>query len=167
MRGQTQHESGHTMRGEIPRGRTRHERECAVRAHPRSPLRSRGFALVPVVFLIVVVALLATIALRVSIGQQQTVTVALQQARALAAARAGIDWAAYSALNGTCTGGTLNLTEASLNGYTVTVTCSATAFTEGNASYQSYSIAATATSGSYGTADFVQRVVRATFTSAT
>jgi type II secretory pathway pseudopilin PulG len=57
---------------------------------------------VPVVFLIVVVALLATIALRVSIGQQQTVTVALQQARALAAARAGIDWAAYRALNGTC-----------------------------------------------------------------
>ncbi|MGA2710217.1 MAG: hypothetical protein ACLQJ0_09395 [Steroidobacteraceae bacterium] len=155
------------MRTNTPRGRARHERGCAVHARSRPPRRSRGFALVPVVFLIVVVALLATIALRVSIGQQQTVTVALQQARALAAARAGIDWAAYLALNGTCTGGTLNLTEASLNGYTVAVTCSATAFSEGNASYQSYSIAATATSGTYGTADFVQRVVRATFTSAT
>jgi hypothetical protein len=64
-------------------------------------------------------------------------------------------------------GGTLNLSEASLNGYTVVVTCTATAFTEGSASYQSYSIAATATVGAYGTPDYVQRVVRATFTSAT
>ncbi len=135
--------------------------------NPRRTPHSRGFALVPAVFLIVVVALLAAVALRISIGQQQTVTVALQQARALAAARAGIDWAAYRALNGTCAGGTLNLGEASLSGYTVSVTCTATAFTEGNASYQSYSITATASTGIYGTPDFAQRVVRATFSNAT
>jgi MSHA biogenesis protein MshP len=134
---------------------------------PKRPKRARGFALVPVVFLIVIVALLATVALRTSISQEQTVTVALQQARALAAARSGVDWAAYRALNGTCTGATLNLTEASLNGYTVTVTCTATSFTEGTSTYQSFSIAATATEGVYGTSDYVQRVVRATFTTAT
>jgi len=61
----------------------------------------------------------------------------------------------------------LQLTEAALNGFTVVVTCTATAFTEGNINYQSYTIASTATLGSYGTPDFVQRVVRATFTSAT
>jgi MSHA biogenesis protein MshP len=133
----------------------------------RASARTRGFALVPVVFLIVIVALLATVALRTSISQEQTVTVALQQARALAAARSGVDWAAYRALNGTCTGATLNLSEASLSGYTVTVTCTATSFSEGNTTYQSFSIAATASDGVYGTADYVQRVVRATFTSAT
>jgi len=130
-------------------------------------MRSRGFALVPVLFLIVVVALLAAVALRVSMGQQQAVTASLSEARALAAAETGIDWGAYSALNGSCAGTTLQLTEAALSGFTVIVTCTATAFTEGSVNYQSYTIASTATLGSYGTPDFVQRVVRATFTSAT
>jgi len=130
-------------------------------------MRSRGFALVPVLFLIVVVALLAAVALRVSMGQQQAVTASLSEARALAAAETGIDWGAYSALNGSCAGTTLQLTEAALSGFTVIVTCTATTFTEGSVNYQSYTIASTATLGSYGTPDFVQRVVRATFTSAT
>lgn len=128
---------------------------------------SGGFALVPALFLIVIVGLLAAAALRLAVGQQQTVTIALQQARALAAARAGVDWAAYLALNGSCAGGTLNLSEAALAGFTVVVTCTASAYTEGSNSYQSYAISATATQGAYGTPDFVQRVVRATFTNAT
>jgi MSHA biogenesis protein MshP len=126
-----------------------------------------GFALVPAVFLLVVVASLAAVALRVSMAQQQTVVAAMQQARALAAARAGIDWGAYTALNGTCSGTTLNLSETALAGYTVVVTCTATPYTDGTNNYQSYLIAATASIGTYGTADFVQRVVRATFTNAT
>jgi MSHA biogenesis protein MshP len=129
----------------------------------------RGFALVPALFLIVVLAVLAAVAVRVSMAQQSTVTLALSQARALAAAEAGIDWGAYTALNGTCQGATLSLTEAALAGFTVVVTCTATGFTEGSPSvtYQSYAINATASSGTYGTPDFVQRVVHATFTSAT
>jgi MSHA biogenesis protein MshP len=123
-----------------------------------------GFALVPALFLIVVVGLLAVVAVRVTTAQQETVTLGLQQARALAAARAGIDWAAYNALHGSCAGGTLTLPAASLAGYTVVVTCVSTAFTDGGGSYQSYSIGATATFGNYGTADFSRRVVRATFT---
>jgi MSHA biogenesis protein MshP len=134
----------------------------------RTSLRgSGGFALVPALFLIVVVGLLAVIAVRVTTAQQETVTLGLQQARALTAARAGIDWAAYNALNGSCAGGTLTLPAASLAGYTVVVTCVATAFTDGGGSYQSYSIGATATFGNYGTADFSRRVVRATFTNDT
>jgi len=135
---------------------------------PRSK-RVRGFALVQALFLIVIVSLLAAVALRLSMGQQQTVTMALQQARALSAARSGIQWGAYNALKAvgaTCTGATLNLTEAALAGFTVVVTCAATPFTDGSASatYQSYLIAATATRGTFGSAEFVQRVVRATFT---
>lgn len=128
--------------------------------------RTAGFALVQALFLIVVVAVLAAVALRISMGQQQTVVAAMQQARALAAARAGIDWGAYTALNSSCTGTTLNLTEASLAGYTVVVTCTDTPFADGSNTYHSYSISATASIGTYGTSDFVQRMVRATFTNA-
>jgi MSHA biogenesis protein MshP len=134
----------------------------------RTTVRLRdGFALVPALFLIVIVGLLAVVAVRITTAQQETVTLALQQARALAAARAGIDWAAYNALNGSCAGGTLTLPGASLAGYTVVVTCVSTAFTDGGGTYQSYSIGATATFGTYGTADFSRRVVRATFTNDT
>jgi len=127
----------------------------------------KGFALVPALFLIVVLAVLAAVAVRVSMAQQSTVTLALAQTRALAAAEAGIDWGAYTALKGTCQGATLELSEAALAGFTVVVTCTATSFSEGSANYQSYTIGATASSGTYGTPDFVQRVVHATFTSAT
>jgi MSHA biogenesis protein MshP len=129
--------------------------------------RWRGFALVPALFLIVVVGLLAAVALHVTTAQQETVSLALQQARALAAARAGIDWAAYNAINGSCAGGTLSLSAASLAGFTVVVTCAATAYTDGAGSFKSFTIASTATFGNYGTADFVRRSVRATFTTET
>jgi MSHA biogenesis protein MshP len=128
----------------------------------------RGFALVSALFLIVVIALLAAVAVRVTTAQQQTVSLALQQARALSAARAGIDWAAYNAtVNLSCAGGTLSLPAASLAGYTVVVTCASTAYTDGSGSYVAFTIASTATYGTYGTPDFVQRVVRATFTNET
>ena len=122
----------------------------------------------PALFLIVIVGLLGAVALRVSSAQQQTVIIALQQARALAAARAGIDWAAYRAVvAGNCASGALNLSEASLSGFTVTVTCTQTQFTDGANNYYSYAIVSTASIGTYGTADFVQRVVKATFTNDT
>ncbi len=138
-----------------------------MKAGPHGPARRGGFALVPALFLIVVVAGLAAVALRMTLGQQQTATLALQQARALAAARAGVDWSAYRALHGQCANGTLNLSEAALNGFTVVVSCSATAYTDGGATYQSFLIAATASYGLYGGPDYVRRVVRATFTNET
>jgi MSHA biogenesis protein MshP len=130
--------------------------------------RAGGFALVPALFLIVVIALLTAAVVRVTTAQQQTVSLALQQARALAAARAGIDWAAYNALtNGSCTGGTLSLPQVSLTGYSIVVTCAATAYSDGSGSYFSYLINSTAIYGTYGTPDYVKRSVRATFTSET
>jgi len=129
--------------------------------------RGAGFALVSALFVIVVLGLLAAVAGRIGTAQQQTVSSSLGEARALAAAETGIDWGAYNALkNSNCSGTTLNLSEAALAGYTVTVTCTATSFTENNQTYQSYTIAATASFGTYGTPDFVQRVVHATFTNA-
>ena len=127
----------------------------------------QGFALVPALFLMVVLGLLAVVGVRVGVGQQQTVTMALLEARALAAARAGIEWGAYRALNGSCAASTtLGLTEAALNGYSVVVTCTATSFANGAATSHSYAIGATATTGAYGQPGYVRRIMSGTFTDA-
>jgi MSHA biogenesis protein MshP len=129
---------------------------------------SRGFALVPALFLIVVLAALGAAAIRIGIGQQQAVTMSLQQARALAAAEAGIQWGSYRALNGSCAASTtLNLTEAALNGFTVVVSCTDTPFANGSATSNSYVLASTATLGTYGQAGYVRRIVSSTITDAT
>jgi MSHA biogenesis protein MshP len=130
---------------------------------------SRGFALVPALFLIVVLGALAVIAVRVGTGQQQAVTMSLQESRALAAAQAGIEWGAYESLDaGTCAASTtLTLTEASLAGFSVTVTCSASPFANGASTANSYVLKSTATIGTYGQPGYVRRVVSGTFSSAT
>jgi MSHA biogenesis protein MshP len=134
----------------------------------RSPLAARGFALIPALFLIVVLGALGLVAIRVGTGQQQTVTMALAQARALAAAQSGIEWGAYQTTGGNCPASTtLNLTEASLNGFTVIVTCSATSFVNGATTSISYVLNATATSGTYGQPGYVHRVISGTYTNAT
>ena len=133
-----------------------------------TPHSSRGFALVPALFLMVVLGTLSLVAIRVGTAQQQAVTVGLVQTRALVAARAGIEWGAYRALNGSCVASTaLNFTEASLNGFSVIVTCNATAFANGAATNNSYVINSAATYGTYGRPNYVHRVVSATFTDAT
>jgi MSHA biogenesis protein MshP len=131
--------------------------------------RSGGFALVPALFLVVVLGALALVAIRVGTGQQQAVTLSLMQTRALAAARAGIEWGAYRALvNGSCVASTtLNLTEAALKGFSVIVTCSATSFANGEANNNCYVISAATTFGTYGQPTYVHRVVSATLTDAT
>ncbi len=133
-----------------------HKRPCA------------GFALVPALFLIVVLGALALVAIRVGTGQQHAVTMGLQESRALAAARAGIEWGVYRALNGSCVGSTtLSLSEAALNGFSVVVTCAATSYSTGAATNSSYVINASATIGTYGKPSYVHRVVSGTFTDAT
>jgi MSHA biogenesis protein MshP len=128
----------------------------------------RGFALVPALFLIVVLGALALVAIRVGNSQQHAVTMGLEESRALAAARAGIEWAAYNAFNGggCASSTTLSLTEAALNGFTVIVTCSSTVFASGAASNTAYVINSSATLGTYGQPAYVHRVVSGTFTDA-
>ena len=130
---------------------------------------SRGFALVPALFLIVVLAALGAAAIRIGSGEQQTVTMAMQQGRALAAARAGIEWGAYQALKASsCAASTtLNLSEAALAGFTVVVTCSTAIDASGPVPKNSYVLVANSSSGTYGQPGYVHRVVSATFTDAT
>jgi MSHA biogenesis protein MshP len=126
-----------------------------------------GFALVPALFLLVVLAALGLVAIRVGSGEQQTVTQGLLQARALAAARSGVEWGAWQALHGSCAASTaLSLGEAALSGFAVTVNCSATSWANGAATSHAYLVNATAIAGSYGQPGYVRRVLRSTFTDA-
>jgi MSHA biogenesis protein MshP len=145
---------------------------CAAR-------RRRGFALIPALFLIVVLGALAVVAVRVGTGQQQAVIMSLMEARALAAAQAGIEWGAYQSVGltpagvmtpqpGSCAASaTLSLTEASLSGFTVIVTCSVTPYANGAGIGYSYVLKSTASIGTYGQPGYVRRVVSGTYTSAT
>jgi MSHA biogenesis protein MshP len=129
----------------------------------------RGFALIPALFLIVVLGALALVAVRVGTDQQQAVIMSLQEARALAAAQAGIEWGAYQSLNGgaCAANAVLALTEASLNGFTVVVTCTAATFSNGASIGKSYVLQSTASIGTYGQPGYVRRVVSGTYTNAT
>jgi MSHA biogenesis protein MshP len=125
--------------------------------------RTRGFSLVAVLFLIVVIALLGAFAVRIGAGQQQTVNLALLGARALSAANSGIEYGAHQALvGGVCANATLNLSEGALNGFTVVVTCSPSSHSDGGGT-NVYRINAAASFGTYGQSDYVSRQVFATF----
>ena len=126
-----------------------------------------GFALIPALFLIVVLGALAVVAVRVGTGQQQAVTMSLMQTRALSAAQTGIEWGAFKALTGSCIASTtLTLTEAALNGFSVIVTCAAVTFSAGGATNTSFVLNSAATSGLYGQPGYVRRVVSGTYTNA-
>lgn len=129
--------------------------------------RQSGISLVPALFLLIVLAALGVVAVRLTAVQSQTVVLAMQSARAFAAARAGIDWSAYQALvNGSCASVTLTLTEAGLNGFAVDTACSVTTHSEGPQTVSVYTIEAFARSGAYGTPDYVSRRIRSTITDA-
>jgi MSHA biogenesis protein MshP len=141
-----------------------------VNAARRHGWNDGGFALVPALFLLVIVGALGLVAVRVGTGQERTVVMGLMQARALSAANSGIEWGAYNATKlGSCAASTtLTLTEASFTGFSVVVACTATTFTNGGGTTSSsYVINAIATSGTYGQPAYVRRTVSATFTNAT
>jgi MSHA biogenesis protein MshP len=126
--------------------------------------RQRGMSLVAAIFLIVIVAMLGSFAVRLGMGQHQTVNLALLSSRALAAANAGIEWSAANALNppNTCTGASTSftLTQGALAGFAVTVTCTRTVFLgEGKL----YVMSSSARYGTYGQPDYVSRTVTARF----
>ncbi len=129
--------------------------------------RQRGFALVAAIFLVVVLALLGIFLVRISGVQNQTVNIALLGARGFEAARAGIEWGAFQALNAaSCTTTTLNLTEGGLNGFDVDVTCTSSTHSETGNTYNLYVIDAESRSGAYGQPDYVSRRMQASVTDA-
>ncbi len=120
--------------------------------------RQAGVSLVSAVFLIVVLASLAAVAVRMTTVQQQTVSLNLRAAQALHAARSGVGWAAHRALNGGwCGTQTLNLSEAGAAGFDVTVSCTQSVHAEAGASISVFTVVALAEAGVYGGPDYVSR----------
>jgi MSHA biogenesis protein MshP len=126
-----------------------------------------GFALVPAIFLLVVLAGLGVFAVRLNVLQQQTVTSGLRATQALNAARAGVAWASYRALKlNLCGPETLSLTEGAAAGFDVEVDCTMSTHVEGAAAIRVFLIDVRAESGAYGGPDYVSRRVQAKVTDA-
>ena len=135
--------------------------------HAFQPRRQRGFALLVAIFLLVVLSSLGVYIVKVSGVQHATVNIALLGARAFEAARAGIEWGAFQALDsGACTTTTLNLTEGGLAGLDVDVTCTTSSHTETGTTYNLFVIDAVARAGLYGQPDYVSRRMKASVTDA-
>ncbi len=134
---------------------------------PLLPSRQRGFALVAAIFLMVVLSSLGIYIVRISGIEHQTVNVALLGARAFQAARTGVEWGAFQALDSAaCTTTTLNLTEGGLSGFDVEVTCNSSSHTETGNTYNLFVIDVEARAGVYGMPDYVSRRMQATLTDA-
>ena len=131
--------------------------------------RQQGFALVSAIFLIVVLAGLGVFAVRMNTMQQQSVTAGLRAAEAFQAARTGVAWGAYRALNGgACAASTtLSLTEGAATGFRVAVQCTQRTYTEGATPVHVFVFDVRAEAGVYGGPDYVSRRLQTKITDAT
>ena len=123
-----------------------------------------GFTLITAIFLLVAVAGLVAFAVNIRVVQQTTLVYGVQGARALQAARSGLEWGIARSLALTACPATANfvIPDAALSDFNVNVTCSQSAHTEGSTTINAYQLTSTATSGSFGTLDFIQRSMQAT-----
>lgn len=133
-----------------------------------SPFASqRGFSIVTAIFLLVVLAALGVFAVRINTLQQQGVTEGLRAAQAFHAARSGVEWAAYRALNGgTCAPTTLSLAEGGTQGFTVTIACSVSTHVEGTSTIHVWLLDVRAEAGVFGGPDYVSRRLQSKVTDA-
>ena len=126
--------------------------------------RQTGFSLITAIFLLTVVAALVVFMANIRVVQQTTLLYGVQGARAMQAARSGIEWGIYESLNGPgCPGATtFTIPDAALSAFSVNVTCNETSHTEGATTITTYQLTSIASSGSFGSLDFVQRQIQAT-----
>lgn len=113
--------------------------------------RATGFTLVSVLFIVVVLAALGAAITQVSTRQHLGSAAEIESARALQAARAGLEWAAFQVLRNPAPPaaapacfGTTSFTAAALSRYTITVSCTRTAGTDGSTSLAFYQLTANA-----------------------
>ncbi len=127
-------------------------------------IRQGGFSLITAIFLLTVVAALVVYMVNLRGAQQATLLFGVQGARALQAARSGIEWGIYRSLNnpGCPPDETFSLSGPAFNGFSVEVSCSSSAHTEGAETITVYRIESIARSGSFGSLDYVQRRLEAT-----
>jgi len=135
--------------------------------------KQAGFALVFAIFVLVALSALGVYVVSISTTQHQTSSLAIQTARALSAARAGLEWGVYTELqlgvDTTCnsdtvfSAGTGNAL-AAFPGFSVTTTCEAvTNYTEGGDNFDVYRLSSVASFGAFGSPEFVARRVQVNF----
>jgi MSHA biogenesis protein MshP len=119
----------------------------------------RGFSLPTAIFLLVILALLGAFMVSLSTTQNVMSAQDVQGSRAYNAARAGMEWALYNLKlpATTCPASPTSLT---VDGFTVSVTCSLATHDEGGTTRYIFYIASTAsTGGAIGTVGRVERMV--------
>jgi len=113
--------------------------------------RDKGFATTVVVVILVMLAVLGTAVFSLSSTQQSSIVRDILGARAYQAARAGIEWGIYRALNASsCAGSTSFALPGALSDFTVTVQCSSNPHTEVSTTVTMYAITASACNFSGG-----------------
>lgn len=139
------------------------------------PDRARGFATVTAIFVIVILASLASYMVSVSSGQSAGHAKDILGTRALQAAATGLDWGAYQIARGTtyCQSGTVTdslpaSTFPGINEFRIEVSCTSESFTEAGTAYRVYRVAAVAcnaaTCATASGDNYVERRVAATVT---
>jgi MSHA biogenesis protein MshP len=123
-------------------------------------MKQRGFSLIMAVFLIVVLGGIAVFIGRVSTMQHHSSVLDEEGAMAYQAAKSGIEWGVYQAVEGAnyCVPSpdsaqfilALPVTLTSTVNYTVTVTCTLTTSAEGSTEVNVYQITATANNAAAG-----------------
>lgn len=125
--------------------------------------KKQGFALVAVIFILVILSGVGSAMLNISAAHQATATMALLGTRAYHAARSGAEWAIYEAVNsGGCPTATFTLSEAASAGFQIDVSCSASTHVEGATSRSTLQIRSRADYGSFGDRDYVSRTLNVT-----
>lgn len=129
-----------------------------------------GFVLPTAIFLLVVLAALATYMVSLSRTSHISSALDIQGARAYQAARAGIEWAAWQVVDPQtvppvsttpCPAPTTLTLAGTLAAFNVDVTCIRTSATDGADAVAIYQITSTARSGAPGEVDYVDRQIQA------
>ena len=132
----------------------------------RAPCSESGFVLPTAIFLLVVLAALATYMVSLSRTSHISSALDVQGSRATLAARAGIEWGAWQLLrNASCVAAYPPLALAgTLATFSVNVSCTQSGpYTDGADTVGVYLITSTATSGASGQVDYVERQINASF----
>lgn len=126
----------------------------------RPVLRTQdGFAAIAAIFLVVALAALGGFMVSFSNTQQITAAQDVQGSRAYWAARAGLEWglSKAAASSAACPTGA----PASVNGFSLTVSCVRSVYTDGVASVVVFRFDSRANAGTAGTASYIERSVSA------
>jgi Tfp pilus assembly protein PilX len=127
-------------------------------------LSHSGFTLITALFLLVVVALLSVYMINFRSVQQSTLVYGVQGARAMLAARTGLEWGIDVALTtNACPSNTPFSTSGAgnLDTFTIQVGCTESDHIEGSLTIKTFQLTSSAWIGNFGSLDYVFRSLQA------